>query len=203
LPVNVSDSVCLTLEAATTPGLEVDKIYLLGGCDAAYQNVTGQCVSTLDKGYAFDPDTREFVATPTMPHSRFRFFATNVSDYVYIFGGRTADNILVCDIDYLHVPSNTWGTVPGDGWTNGYCASDGAAWTGDDGTIYLVGGYDTNFTTAYGVVNRVTFAVDTDTGEPTGATFETDETAKMTIPRGDLGCVRPPASPYAYCVGGF
>ncbi|CAM9245234.1 unnamed protein product [Hapterophycus canaliculatus] len=127
-----------------------------------------------------------------MPTERFRAAAVNVTQYVYLFGGRDASGVLTCNVDRYNVLTGLWTELDAIQTTN--CFSDHSGVASDDGTIYLFGGYDQDYKGQTTVV-KVEVSADDE------LTFSTVDS--MAINRGDHSCIRLPATTDVYCIGGF
>ncbi|CAB1108658.1 unnamed protein product [Ectocarpus sp. CCAP 1310/34] len=55
LPVQASDSLCLTLDSSVVDGLDQTELLVLGGCDAEFQEVAGDCSSLSSSTRTYDP----------------------------------------------------------------------------------------------------------------------------------------------------
>ncbi|CAM9671181.1 unnamed protein product [Pylaiella littoralis] len=195
LPRQASDSLCLTMDSSVISGLEETELLVLGGCDAEFQDVEGDCQSLSTSTRIYDPILDEFRANQDMPTERFRAAAVNVSQYAYLFGGRDVDGTLTCNVDRYDVTTGVWTALDAVQETN--CFSDHSGVASDDGTIYLFGGYDQFYT---GQTTVVKVEVDGD-----DLTFNTTEpmTVASLFNRGDHTCVKLPTTSDVFCIGGF
>ncbi|CBJ27796.1 conserved unknown protein [Ectocarpus siliculosus] len=192
LPVQASDSLCLTMDSSVVDGLDQTELLVLGGCDAEFQEVAGDCSSISSSTRTYDPFLDEFIENQEMPTERFRAAAVNVSEHVYLFGGRDAAGNLTCNVDRYSVLTGEWTQLDVSQATD--CFSDHSGVASDDGTIYLFGGYDQDYVAQTTVVKVEVSSDDT-------MTFSTTEA--MTIKRGDHSCIRLPATTEVFCIGGF
>eukprot|EP00904_Undaria_pinnatifida_P009997 jgi/Undpi1/6127/HiC_scaffold_20.g08612.m1 len=94
LPKQASDSLCLTMDSSIIPDLEQTEVLVLGGCDADSQEIYGVCGSLSNSTLSYDPFLDRFEEKQAMPTERFRAAAVNVSEYVYLFGGRDLNGSL-------------------------------------------------------------------------------------------------------------
>jgi len=151
--------------AATTK--EKKRIIITGGCDSpdgnVYKDLWGgifECASLSDKAYAFDPIhphsqfqawNGEFETLADMPRKRFRHASAVVDNKVCVFGGRNETDALIAEVDCYDPASDAWSTP--STLPEQYRSSDFTAFAkGTD--VYLVGGYDSEYT----ALNQVTVA---------------------------------------------
>ncbi|CAN0121878.1 unnamed protein product [Scytosiphon promiscuus] len=95
LPVQASDSLCLTMDSSVITDLDETELLVLGGCDAESQEIEGDCQSLSNSTRTYDPALDVFRENQAMPTERFRAAAVNVTEHVYLFGGRNAAGVLV------------------------------------------------------------------------------------------------------------
>lgn len=103
------------------------------------------------KAYAFDPIRNnkfqawngDVKAIADMPRTRNRHASAVVSGHVCVFGGRNETDAVVPEVDCWDPDSDTWSTptsLPDE-----HHSSDFTAFT-EDNLVYLIGGYDANYT---------------------------------------------------------
>eukprot|EP00903_Cladosiphon_okamuranus_P009594 g9133.t1 len=196
LPTQASDSLCLTMDSTVIGDLPETELLVVGGCDAESQEIAGDCQSLSSSTRTYDPLSDEFRENEEMPTERFRAAAVNVTEHVYLFGGRDVTGNLTCNVDRYNVLDGTWEQL--EAVQEEHCFSDhsGVATVNDDGTstIYLFGGYDQDYVGQTTVVTVKVSANDE-------LTFST--TTPMPINRGDHSCIRLPTTPDVFCIGGF
>lgn len=146
----------VTFDPAAVPGLARTIMMVYSGCQENAQPVDGQCSNLTSDSYLFSPTANEFKKGAVMTDERWRMAATNVSEHLYVFGGRNASDALQCSVMVYDVLTNEWSALAGSDWKN--CTSDGAAFS-VDGVIYLVGGYTADYVSE-NTVTKVTITKD-------------------------------------------
>ncbi|KAG5176138.1 hypothetical protein JKP88DRAFT_171531, partial [Tribonema minus] len=184
-----SDTTVVTVPANVS---DTTTMVLLGGCTENIQAVS--CQNVTDRVDIYYPETDTYQASTPMLTPRYRFSAAALGANIFIFGGRTNNDTMVCEVDMYNVDTEEWTALVD--WVN--CTSDSAAFVAGDNVIALVGGYDANYTETSGLTTLVT--VGTGTGGTPTLTF----TDGMPIieARGDHECWSD-RSTVAYCMGGF
>jgi len=143
MPVKRSDM------TATTVG---EAIYLVGGCgmdqiwtpSPQYPGYTcggGVSAAISNKVTSFHPLTNEHKTKADAPRGRYRHAAAAVGTKIYLFGGTSAAEAIVKEIDVYDTAANTWSTLS---WNDTKATTDNAAFA-HDGKIYVLGGYDENY----------------------------------------------------------
>lgn len=194
LPKPLSDHTAI----AGTDGL----IYIAGGCDAADGNVFiaidenegfFACGSLSSSLYSFDPNTLEFEELADLPRARYRHSSSFVGNEVWIIGGRTLDDTLIPEIDVYNIDSKSWSTVvlPAE-----YVVSDHAGFAQEPNYVFMVGGYDQNYT-ALDFLTRI------DATTLDDATLGIEAQAPLRIARGDIVGVTTTDGLSAFISGGF
>jgi Kelch motif len=157
LPYPWSDSSAVSFDPAAVPGLARTIMMVYSGCQQDSQPTDGQCSNLTSDSYLYSPTANEFKQGAVMADERWRFAATNVSEHVYVFGGRNISDSLQCTVQVYDVLMNEWSVMPASSdWKN--CTSDGAAFS-VGGVIYLVGGYTADYESK-ATVTKVTITKD-------------------------------------------
>lgn len=186
LPIPVSDM------SASTIGV---KIYLIGGCNAdqvraPWDDTMFYCATITDKCTVFNTVTEQYNACANAPRQRYRHAAVPIDGSIYVVGGRDDQDKIVTQIDVYNPVSDTWTTTVD--WPG--ATSDLAAFT--DGTsLFVAGGYDTNYTNAFKFLWKF------DTSALSKGQLSVQTMANMTQGRGDLTAVTLGSN--AYVSGGW
>ncbi|KAL7545581.1 hypothetical protein ACHAWF_008928 [Thalassiosira exigua] len=141
-------------------GTTKKRIVLTGGCDSPLGNEYREfgedewfeCGNVTSKVFAFDPIRHsqfqawsgDFHELAEMPRTRHRHASAVVGGKLCVFGGRDATDALIPEVDCYDAVANEWTTptvLP-----EGRRVSDGAIFATDDGTVYLIGGYEQGYT---------------------------------------------------------
>jgi len=123
-----------------------DVIILAGGCNSNQVCPSTAdfcyCTSITDATHAYNPKEDSWKIVSRMPATRYRHSAAAVGDKVYLFGGRDLADNLLKTIDVYNVITDSWSTLPNQ-WQQ--ATSDSVA-VSVNGKIYIIGGYDANYT---------------------------------------------------------
>lgn len=177
-------------------------IYLAGGCDDPLGNVwvpldDGDgffaCGSISDGFYAFNILTREVETLPNLPRPRYRHSGVYVNNQVWLIGGRTLEDDLIPEVDVFDVATQQWTTVD---LPMEYVVSDHAGFGEDPAYVYIVGGYNGEYT-ALDQVARI------DARTLVNGNFTIENRTPMNTPRGDIIGVTSSDGEAAFISGGF
>lgn len=175
-----------------------NKIYIVGGCDDpqgnALQDWDGYaCTSLTAKTYAYDADAGTFDVLPDAPRERYRHTAASVNGRIWLVGGRTVEDHLITEIDVLDTASKTWSTV--GSLPPHLQMSDQASFALGD-SLYVLGGYDSNYTATERVVS---VNADAEYVSANGVVFV--DAPSLAEARGDVHAVA--VGNAAYVTGGY
>lgn len=164
LPVTLPTPLSDMGVASLAVGGNTTRLILTGGCDSPEGNVDRggytECGSLTNKAYAFDPIRHstfqawngEFEELAEMPRARARHASAVVNGHVCVFGGRNLTDALIAEVDCYDPAADAWSTptsLPADRQS-----SDWTAFTAEGDRVYLVGGFDQDYT----ALARVTVA---------------------------------------------
>ncbi|CAM9558279.1 unnamed protein product [Choristocarpus tenellus] len=179
------------MDSDVIDGLDSTKLIVLGGCVSPSIRYFGPCPDLSTETKVFDPVEDKFTESEAMPNLRYRAAAVNVSNHIYMFGGRDLEDSLVCGVDRYDVVTETWTTLDSTQTEN--CFSDHWGVANDDNTIFLFGGWNANYeaqnTTVMVTIN--------------GDELSFSTTSPMMQKRGDHVCTRFLDTDDVYCMGGF
>ena len=161
MPFARSDMTAIKFEPSEL-GVSDTRIYLYGGCNAdqsCFFNVSNPrvgsgcyCQNITSRCAYYTPVNDKWYDGPTYcddaPQARYRHASAKVGDKVYVIGGRRFPDKVIETIDIYDPKTNTWDPT-GIQWPN--ATSDLTAF-GYGTDLYLVGGYDQNYT----VSNKLT-----------------------------------------------
>lgn len=170
------------------------RIYLVGGCAADQECPTDWggwcfCPELTARCEYYSPDQDIWVDCASAPRERYRFAAAEVNGKLYIVGGRDVMDQIVTEVDVYDPVSDTWATPYV--WEDA-TSDNGVFADGDD--LYLVGGYDQNYTVAHNSLTKLS-TID----------FIAETLSSMSTGRGDLGVISVPESDGSsshYAIGG-
>lgn len=170
------------------------RIYLVGGCAADQECPTDWggwcfCPELTARCEYYSPDQDIWVNCASAPRERYRFAAAEVNGKLYIVGGRDVMDQIVTEVDVYDPVSDTWATPYV--WEDA-TSDNGVFADGDD--LYLVGGYDQNYTVAHNSLTKLS-TID----------FIAETLSSMSMGRGDLGVISVPESDGSsshYAIGG-
>lgn len=175
-------------------------IYIAGGCDFADGNKFNkesewfECGSITDSFYAFDPEDEDFEELPPLPRARYRHSSAIVNNQVWITGGRTLDEKIIPEADVYDIETKEWTTYM---LPESAQVSDQASFAEEPFYLYIVGGYDQNYTSLTTVSKIVVSEASTD------STLKVEEAAPLNIGRGDIIATVSTDGKHAFVGGGF
>lgn len=184
LPKAVSDMSSTYAESS-------EKIYLFGGCESGNTRADFNpnmfiCTSVSKEGFIFNPEESSFDSTAVMPRERYRHSAAVLNGNVYLIGGRDSEDNIILDVDVYNIEGNIWRTPF---QLESVMAKSDFGMFAYDNSLYMMGGYDSNYTTS-----DATYKLDT-------ITLAVQELSKMIESRGDIYAKR--IDNMALVTGGF
>eukprot|EP00054_Salpingoeca_dolichothecata_P015076 m.86157 g.86157 ORF g.86157 m.86157 type:complete len:428 (-) comp21312_c0_seq1:154-1437(-) len=181
MPVGISDM--STTQVGST-------VYFVGGClGGQVYNADAQfygCTGITDTVLVYNIDTETYFSLPPAPRPRYRHGAAALNGKLYVFGGRTAEDALIPEVDVFDMATQTWSLY--GIMTNP--ASDLSGFS-DGEKIYAVGGYDADYTSQSQV----------QTLKPPNTNWTAGPS--LNSPRGDIAVVYDARGSFAMAIGGW
>lgn len=157
---------------------QTKRIYIFGGCDATTGNSRADfdpnlfiCTGVSSDGFIFNPVDKSFDSV-IMPRERYRHAASVVNEQIYLVGGRDLEDNIILDVDVYDVVNKTWSTP--FVLNKSIAKSDFGMFPHENRFLYLVGGYEQDYTASKSVYKFDTISK------------SVEEVAPMIEARGDI-----------------